>query len=453
MPWLLAVFTMPPSSDPHSPVLQGSLPLPKPSAWHVFAVFLRLGLTSFGGPVAHLGYFRAEFVQRRQWLSERSYADLVALCQFLPGPASSQVGMALGLLRAGVPGALAAWLGFTLPSALLLALLGMGLASGQLALPAGAVQGLKVVAVAVVVQAVWGMARTLCVGRARATLMVLACCGALLAPGVQGQLGVMLMAAFTGWWFWGRKGAGADSVEPAQAEDLLWVPLRKRTGLVLLLVFAALLVLLPLAAHRAASAASVLAPGSAGTAWSGALALFDAFYRAGALVFGGGHVVLPLLQAEVVAPGWVSEQAFLTGYGAAQAVPGPLFTLAAFLGASLQNGVAHGLGSGWGALLCLVAIFVPSFLLVLGALPFWALLRRSPQMQGALTGLNASVVGLLLAALYQPVWASAVQGVGDVVCVLLAWAALVVWRIPPWLVVLAGAGTGVVLVQWALPWV
>lgn len=419
--------------------------LPMPSAWQVFAVFLRLGLTSFGGPVAHLGYFRAEFVQRRQWLSERSYADLVALCQFLPGPASSQVGMALGLLRAGVPGALAAWLGFTLPSALLLALLGMGLASGQLVLPLEAIQGLKVVAVAVVVQAVWGMARTLCVGRVRSTLMVLACCAVLLLPGVQGQLAVMLLAAFTGWWLWGRQAADGVVADGPSTADLLQVPLGKRTGASLLLVFAALLGLLPLAAAFAQGSAGAIS-GTANTA----LALFDAFYRAGALVFGGGHVVLPLLQTEVVAPGWVSEQAFLTGYGAAQAVPGPLFTLAAFLGASLQGGAVHGLGNGWGAVLCLVAIFLPSFLLVLGALPFWELLRRSPQAQGALAGLNAAVVGLLLAALYQPVWVSAVQGAGDVVLALLAWSALALWRMPPWLVVLAGAGAGM-LVQWALP--
>ncbi len=427
-------------------------------------MFLRLGLTSFGGPVAHLGYFRAECVERRQWLSERGYADLVALCQFLPGPASSQVGIALGLLRAGVPGALAAWLGFTLPSALLLALLGMGLANGQLALPAGAVEGLKAVAVAVVVQAVWGMARTLCAGRARATLMVLACCAVLWRPGLQGQLGVMVLAAGAGWWLWGRHGADAPAKSQAMADagtdavamdgqgnaDLLRVPLRKRTGALLLLAFAALLVLLPLAAHRASVHAAAFAPDSASAAGSAALALLDAFYRAGALVFGGGHVVLPLLQAEVVAPGWVGEQAFLTGYGAAQAVPGPLFTLAAFLGASLQESAVHGLGRGWSAVLCLVAIFLPSFLLVLGALPFWALLRRSPQAQGTLAGVNAAVVGLLLAALYQPVWVSAVQGVGDVVMVLLAWAALVVWRASPWLVVLAGAGAGV-LVQRAAP--
>ena len=441
---LSAVLTMTSTPGHCSPAPR----LPPPSAWQVFCVFLRLGLTSFGGPVAHLGYFRIEFVERRQWLSERSYADLVALCQFLPGPASSQVGMALGLLRAGVPGALAAWLGFTLPSALLLALLGMGLASGQVALPAGAVQGLKVAAVAVVAQAVWGMARTLCVGRVRATLMVLACCAALALPGVPGQLGVMLLAALTGWWLWGRGGAGAVAgPEPA---DLLQVRLGKRTGAALLLMFAALLVLLPLAARWAAAVSQVPMPGGNGTSWSAALALFDAFYRAGALVFGGGHVVLPLLQAEVVAPGWVGEQAFLTGYGAAQAVPGPLFTLAAFLGASLQKGADMGLGSGWGALLCLVAIFVPSFLLVLGTLPFWALLRRSPHAQAALAGVNAAVVGLLLAALYQPVWVSAVQDSGDAALALLAWAALVFWRLPPWLVVPAAAGAGM-LVLWGWP--
>ena len=238
------------------------------SAWQVFAVFLRLGFTSFGGPVAHLGFFRTEFVQRRQWLSERSYADLVVLCQFLPGPASSQVGMALGLLRAGVPGAVAAWLGFTLPSALLLAFLGMGLASGQLALSMGAIQGLKVVAVAVVLQAVWGMARVLCVGRARVTLMVLACCAVLLLPGVQGQLGVMLLAAGTGCWLWGRQGADAAAMDGQGAADLLRVPLRKRTGALLLMVFAVLLVLLPLAAHRASLEAAALAPGSASAAGS-----------------------------------------------------------------------------------------------------------------------------------------------------------------------------------------
>ena len=390
----------------------------------VFWIFLRLGLTSFGGPVAHLGYFRTEFVLRRQWLTERSYADLVALCQFLPGPASSQVGMALGLLRAGLPGALAAWLGFTLPSALLLALLallGLGLASGTTVLNAGALHGLKVVAVAVVAQAVWGMARTLCVGRARVTLMVLAACAMLLWPGVWAQVGVMLLAGAVGWWLWGRKATLASAVQGAH--EALPVRLGQRMGAALLIVFAALLVLLPLAAQW----------------WPGrGLALFDAFYRVGALVFGGGHVMLPLLQAVVVPPGWVTADTFLAGYGAAQAVPGPLFTFAAFLGAAM----APWPGGGLGALVCLVAIFVPSFLLVAGALPFWEPLRRSAHAQAALAGVNAAVVGLLLAALYNPVWTSAILGAADFGLALLAFVALVFWRMPPWAVVLACATAG-----------
>jgi len=391
------------------------------SSWQVFWIFLRLGLTSFGGPVAHLGYFRAEFVLRRQWLTERSYADLVALCQFLPGPASSQVGMALGLLRTGLPGALAAWLGFTLPSALLLAGLGLGLASGTAVLNAGALHGLKVVAVAVVAQAVWGMARTLCVGRARVTLMVLAACAMLLWPGVWAQVGVMLLAGAVGWWLWGRKATLASAVQGAH--EALPVRLGQRTGAALLIVFAALLVLLPLAAQW----------------WPGrGLALFDAFYRVGALVFGGGHVMLPLLQAVVVPPGWVTADTFLAGYGAAQAVPGPLFTFAAFLGAAMVPWP----GGMLGALVCLVAIFVPSFLLVVGALPFWEPLRRSAHAQAALAGVNAAVVGLLLAALYDPVWTSAILGAVDFGLALLAFVALVFWRMPPWAVVLACATAG-----------
>jgi chromate transporter len=394
----------------------------------VFWIFLRLGLTSFGGPVAHLGYFRDEFVQRRRWLTEHSYADLVALCQFLPGPASSQVGMALGLMRAGMPGALAAWLGFTLPSALVLALFGLGLAGGYAVLPAGAIHGLKVVAVAVVAQAVWGMARSLCVGRAKVTLMALACCAVLMLPGVWGQVGVMLAAGGAGWWLLGR-GRAATPETAIDAPDGLQVPLRRRTGAALLVVFAALLVLLPLAAR--------LWPGSL-------LAMVDAFYRVGALVFGGGHVVLPLLQAEVVGPGWVSADAFLAGYGATQAVPGPLFTFAAFLGASMQ--VWPG---GWlGAVVCLVAIFVPSFLLVAGALPFWEPLRHNPHAQAALAGVNAAVVGLLLAALYNPVWTSAIHGGADFGLALVAFVALVFWRAPPWAVVLACGVGGAALAAW-----
>ena len=413
---------------------------PQASTWQVFLIFLRLGLTSFGGPVAHLGYFRDEFVQRRQWLTEHRYADLVALCQFLPGPASSQVGMALGLLRAGLPGALAAWLGFTLPSALVLALLGVGLASGHAVLPAGAVQGLKVVAVAVVAQAVWGMARQLCVDRARVTLMALACGAVLLLPGMAAQVLVMLAAAAAGWWLFGRGRVGVpngNSVEGAEDRDSLQLPLGRRTGVVLLVLFAALLALLPLAS-------GALAAAPAGERTGSLLAMVDAFYRVGALVFGGGHVVLPLLQAEVVGSGWVSADAFLAGYGAAQAVPGPLFTFAAFLGASMQVWPS----GGWGAAVCLVAIFVPSFLLVAGALPLWVPLRRNAHARAALAGVNAAVVGLLLAALYDPVWTSAIHGAADFVLALAALVALVAWRIPPWLVVLATAVVGVLGATW-----
>ena len=407
---------------PQHPSTTAATPSVHTCAWQVFWIFLRLGLTSFGGPVAHLGYFRDEFVQRRQWLTERSYADLVALCQFLPGPASSQVGMALGLMRAGMPGALAAWLGFTLPSALVLALLGLGLAGGYAVLPAGAIHGLKVVAVAVVAQAVWGMARSLCVGRAKVTLMALACCAVLLVPGVWGQVGVMLAAGGAGWWLFGR-GRAATPETPNDAPDALLLPLRRRTGAALLVVFAALLVLLPLAVR--------LWPGSL-------LAMVDAFYRVGALVFGGGHVVLPLLQSAVVEPGWVSADAFLAGYGATQAVPGPLFTFAAFLGAAMAPGWA---GAGF-ALLGILGIFLPAFLLVAGALPWWASLRQRAWARGVLAGVNAAVVGLLLAALYQPVATSALHSAADVALALVALAALLRWQVPPWAVVVATALMG-----------
>ena len=415
---------------PQHPSTTAATPSVHTCAWQVFWIFLRLGLTSFGGPVAHLGYFRDEFVQRRQWLTERSYADLVALCQFLPGPASSQVGMALGLMRAGMPGALAAWLGFTLPSALVLALLGLGLAGGYAVLPAGAIHGLKVVAVAVVAQAVWGMARGLCATVGRAALMLAACAVTLLHPGVVGQLAVMLGAGVLGWWVWGRKPApaGACPVATADASDAWAVPLSRRGGLVLLAVFAALLVVLPWSV-------SVV---SAADGTASALAVVDAFYRAGALVFGGGHVVLPLLQSAVVPTGWVAGDAFLAGYGAAQAVPGPLFTFAAFLGAAMAPGWA---GAGF-ALLAIVGIFLPAFLLVAGALPWWAQLRQRAGARGLLAGVNAAVVGLLLAALWHPVASSALHGLADVALAAIALAALLWWRVPPWAVVLVTALAG-----------
>ena len=388
------------------------------SPWAVFLIFLRLGLTSFGGPVAHLGYFRDEFVVRRNWLSERSYADLVALCQFLPGPASSQVGMALGLSRAGYAGALAAWLGFTLPSAIALILFALGIASYGDAMPAGVLHGLKVVAVAVVAQAVWGMARTLCPDVPRLSIMVAATCCVLLVPSAWGQVGVIIAAALIG--------LVAFRPQPGTAHEPLPISIRRRTGLLWLALFCALLLGLPLLAS--------LFP-------SPLLAMVDAFYRAGSLVFGGGHVVLPLLQAEVVPTGWVDGDAFLAGYGAAQAVPGPLFTFAAFLGASMNQ--APG---GWlGGLVALLAIFLPSFLLVLGALPFWEQLRRNRRTQAALMGVNAAVVGLLLAALYQPVWTSAIHRPEDFGLALVALIALLFWKLPPWLVVLGSGALGALL--------
>lgn len=381
----------------------------------VFLIFLRLGLTSFGGPIAHLGYFRDEFVTRRRWLSEHSYADLVALCQFLPGPASSQVGMALGLSRAGYRGALAAWAGFTLPSAIVLTLFALGISRYGDAVSPGALHGLKVVAVAVVAQAVWGMARNLCTDVLRVTIMAIATCLVLLVPSAWGQVGVIVAAGI----------AGLLLFKPAQAtmHDPLPITVSHRAGVAWLSLFFALLVGLPVLAQ--------LLPNQT-------VAMVDAFFRAGSLVFGGGHVVLPLLQAEVVPSGWLGNEAFLAGYGAAQAVPGPLFTFAAFLGASMSTAP-----SGWiGGMIALVAIFVPSFLLVVGALPFWEQLRRNLRTQAALAGVNAAVVGLLLAALYQPVWTSAIHRPQDFGLALVALVALMFWKLPPWLVVVGSGAAG-----------
>ncbi|MEL7312370.1 MAG: chromate efflux transporter [Pseudomonadota bacterium] len=382
----------------------------------IFLVFLRLGLTSFGGPVAHLGFFREAFVERRRWLNESAYADLVALCQLLPGPASSQVGMGIGLSRGGIAGAFAAWLGFTLPSAVLLIAFGYGVATMAGGIPAGLLQGLKLAVVAVVAQAVWGMGRKLCPDRERVTLAVVAAAIVLLTSTPWIQVAVIIGGGFCGWRFF-----GAAATDHAGA---LEVPVRRTTAIALLLVFAVLLVGLPLAA----------------TIWPDrSLALVDAFYRTGSLVFGGGHVVLPLVQAEVVTPGWVDEEAFLAGYGAAQAVPGPLFTFAGYLGA-----VADRPPNGWaGGVLSLGAIFLPSFLLVGGVLPFWTRLREVTTLRRAIVGVNAAVVGLLLAALYDPVWTSGIRSTTDFTIALAAFVALVFWRAPPWgVVVLAG------LVRW-----
>ncbi len=381
----------------------------------VLLVFLRLGLTSFGGPVAHLGYFREEFVHRRRWLDDRGYADLVALCQFLPGPASSQVGMAVGLLRGGYAGALAAWTGFTLPSALAMVLFGYGVGLIGNAAGSGWLHGLKVAAVAVVAQAVLGMARTLAPDRPRATLAVAAAIVALAVPSAWGQIGAILLGGAIGVSLLERQPHG----EPAA------LPLRvsRTTGAALLMVFAALLIGLPILASVSASQA---------------VHELDAFYRAGALVFGGGHVVLPLLQAAVVPPGWVSDETFLAGYGAAQAMPGPLFTFAAYLGAVMGPAPNGWLGAG----ICLLGIFLPSFFLVIGAMPFWEDLRRGATAQAALAGVNAAVVGLLLAALYRPVWTTGITGAADFALLCAAFLMLFMWQTPPWLVVTLSALAG-----------
>lgn len=382
----------------------------------VFRTFLKLGLTSFGGPVAHLGYFRNELVERRKWIDETGYADLVAMCQFLPGPASSQVGFALGLLRAGPLGGLAAWCAFTLPSAVLLVLFAIGATYFQGRVGAGLVHGLKLVAVAVVAQAVWGMARSLTPDKQRAAIALVAILIVVFLSGAAGQISAILIGGLAGIGF-----CRATSVSPA---GHLTFPISRRAGLIALATFFVLLGGLPLAAT---------ASGTHG------MALFDAFYRAGALVFGGGHVVLPLLEEGVVRPGWIGPSEFLAGYGAAQAVPGPLFTFAAFLGAAMEpspNGIV-------GAAICLVAIFAPGLLLVTGVLPFWDFVRVRPLAQAAMRGANAAVVGILAAALYSPVATSAILSPADFAVALFGFVLLTACKCPPWIVVVLTAASGI----------
>jgi chromate transporter len=383
----------------------------------VLLAFLRLGLTSFGGPVAHLGYFRTDIVERRRWLDEAAYADIVALCQFLPGPASSQVAVSLGIMRAGLPGGLAAWFGFSMPSALVLIVFAYGVgALGDLN-HAAWLHGLKIVAVAVVAQAVWGMARNLCPDRQRATMAVAAALLVLALPSAAGQVGAIAIGAIIGWRFLPGP--------PNAAVATLGFSISRSLAIGALIAFAILLVGFQFAA----------------TGGNHVLQMFAAFYRSGSLVFGGGHVVLPLLQQAVVPPGWIGNDAFLAGYGAAQAVPGPLFTFAAYLGAAMGPSP-----NGWvGGLICLVAIYLPSFLLLIGILPFWDDLRRRTDVQAALRGVNAAVVGLLLAAFYNPVWVSAINAPRDFGLGLLAFLALMFWKLPPWLVVIAGAAIAAAL--------
>jgi len=398
--------------------------LGRKTAFEVFVAFFPLGFTAFGGPIAHLGYFRDAFVIRRGWLDEATYADLVALCQFLPGPASSQVGIGIGLAKAGLPGALAAWVGFTLPSAVILMLFGYGVVAFGDVVSHGALHGLKIAAVAVVAQALWGMGRTLCPDALRMTLAVLAAAAVLMLPSPWTQVGVIVAG--------GLVGRVALLAETNGHGGRLHVPVSRAAALAALTTLTLLLLGLPVLV----------------SIWPNhAVALVDAFLRAGSLVFGGGHVVLPLLQAEVVPPGWVSNEAFLAGYGAAQAVPGPLFTFAAYLGT-----VMNAAPNGWlGATLCLIAIFVPSFLLVIGVLPFWVRLREAKPLRQALLGVNAAVVGLLLAAFYDPVWTSGVHSAADFALALGAFTLLVFWRTPPWLMVALSAAAGRAFAQVGVP--
>ena len=385
------------------------------AALEVLWVALRLGLTSFGGPIAHLGYFREEYVVQRRWLDETSYADVVALCQFLPGPASSQVGIAVGYIRAGMAGGLAAWIGFTLPSALALVLFAYGVEELDV-IDTGWLHGLKLVAVAVVAQAVWGMGRSLALDRDRATIVIVAAVAALAWQSAIMQVMIILVSGFVGW-----KILKVDAVPSSKDSLSTFIP--KWMGIVALVVFFVILAGLPLARQLESSQT---------------LAIFDSFFRSGSLVFGGGHVVLPLLQSEVVGPGWMTNAEFVAGYGATQAVPGPLFTFSAYLGAVISPGPQGIVGGG----LALVAIFLPSFLLITGVLPFWDLLRKRDVFRRALNGVNAAVVGLLLAALYNPVWTSAVETPEDFALAISALGLLMFWKTPPWMVVSLAAGGG-----------
>jgi chromate transporter len=378
----------------------------------VLLVSSKLGLTSFGGPVAHLGYFYNEYVRKRQWIDEKSYSELVALCQFLPGPASSQVGIGIGIIRAGFLGGLVAWLGFTLPSVIALvafAFLLKGLDLSQ----AGWIHGLKIVAVAIVAGAILGMGQKLTPDKKRATLAVIVASVTLIWQTAFSQVLLILASGLVGVWMY-RQTKVPDVVSVS-------IPISRKVAVCCLSLFFGLLIVLPFIS-------SIV--GTQG------LSLFDSFYRSGSLVFGGGHVVLPLLEQAVVPTGWLSKEDFLAGYGATQAVPGPLFTFASYLGAMI-NGIS-------GAIIATIAIFLPAFLLIVGTLPFWTIIRSNSHIQSALVGINAAVVGLLLAALYNPLWITAIMRPADFVLVSILFTMLFFWKLPPWIVVLAGIAGGMV---------
>ncbi|MBM7583771.1 chromate transporter [Bacillus pakistanensis] len=377
------------------------------SLMEILFISTRLGFTSFGGPVAHLGYFHEEYIRRRKWLDEKTYSDLVALCQFLPGPASSQVGMGIGILRGGILGGILAFIGFTLPSVIaliLFALLLQGVGIGE----SGWIHGLKIVAVAVVAHAILGMASKLTPDIKRKTIALLALVATLLWQTAFIQVGVILISALIGFLLYKQ--------HKDENASFTRVPISKTIAVVSLLIFFGLLIILPIIREMTS------------LNW---IALFDSFYRSGSLVFGGGHVVLPLLEREFVPTGWLSEEEFLAGYGAAQAVPGPLFTFAAYLGAVI---------SGWkGGLLATFAIFLPAFLLIVGTLPFWNSLRQNAKVKGALMGVNAAVVGILIAAFYHPIFTSSILEPTDFAFAALLFSMLVYWKLPPWIVVITGA--------------
>ncbi len=372
---------------------------------------MKLGATSFGGPIAHLGFFHEEYSKRRKWLDEKSYAELVAVCQILPGPASSQVGIGIGIIRGGLLGGIAAWLGFTLPSVLVLVLFAMFMQGSNIA-QAGWIHGLKIVAVAIVAHAVIEMGKKLAPDKKRATIAVLAAAAALLWQTAFSQIMIIVLAGLFGWFFYRREQA---SIVPA-----IRVPIKRSVAVLCLTLFVCLLLALP------------VLKGVLSLSW---LAMFDSFYRAGSLVFGGGHVVLPLLEREVLPAGWLTKEQFLAGYGATQAVPGPLFTFAAYLGA-VRNGWA-------GAAVATIAIFLPAFLLVAGTLPFWETLRQKRGIQGALAGVNAAVVGILLAALYDPIWVSSIMAPANFVLAAILFTLLAFWKTPPWVIVVVGALGGI----------